>query len=234
MHKSADVHFPLLGLVLIYLLIGVPLTTQAQKHVEIPVDSLWTITLIDELEVLEDEQRVWSAEKLYTASDDLFEPNNLKKPRLHNYWARFNLVNSTSNNQWVSFESYYWDYVTLYLRDSTGNVAVIPFGVLSKPYDNKFLAAPQTEYHVLANFESSGQFRREDHINLVIKPTIPALKNQTLTNYLDGIFFGIMFGLALYNLFLFISLKRQDLFLVFHVYYGLRYQLCHTIFQHST
>jgi len=185
----------------------------AQTRIEIPADSNWNRALIDELEVMSDEQREWSAESLFVTSDDLFVPNTIDaKPELHNYWAKFVLTNTDESQQWVSFESYYWDYVTLYFRDSTGNVTVIPFGILSNPNNHKFLVQPQSEYDVLANFESSGQFRRESNINLVIKSTLPALERKTFTNYMDGIIFGIMFGLALYNLFLFISLRDRTYF----------------------
>ncbi len=188
-------------------------TIQAQTRIEIPADDHWSITLIAELEIMSDEERQWSAESIFAASDDLFRPNAVDaKPQLHNYWARFNLVNTTTRQQGVSFESYYWDYVKLYFRDSSGNITQIPFGILSSPYNNKYLMQPEMEYEVLANFESSGQFRREDNINLVIKPTLPALQSKTFTNYLDGIVFGIMFGLALYNLFLFISLRDKTYF----------------------
>ncbi|WKX75066.1 ATP-binding protein [Zobellia laminariae] len=186
---------------------------QAQTRVEIPESSSWSMTLIDELEVMSDEQHQWSAESLFANSDDLFAPNSADaKPVLHNYWAKFKLANTNESEQWLSFESYYWDYVTLYFRDSTGHVTVIPFGILSNPNNHKFLILPQTEYVVLVNFESGGQFRREDNINLVIKSTIAALESKTFTNYLDGISFGIMFGFALYNLFLFISLRDRTYF----------------------
>lgn len=213
MKRSLDISFSLYRLIQFCFLCCIQLSIQAQARIEIPADAQWTITLIDELEVMSDEQRQLSAESLFATSDDLFEPNKAnEKPVLHNYWARFKLANTTESEQWMSFESYYWDYVTLYFRDSTGNVAMIPFGILSNPYNNKFLARPQTEYDVLANFESSGNFRREDNINLVIKPTLPALESKTFTNYMDGIIFGIMFGLALYNLFLFISLRDRTYF----------------------
>ena len=186
---------------------------QAQTRIEIPANSNWSKLLVDELEVMSDEQRQWSAESLFASSDDLFEHNNVaEKPVLHNYWARFVLANTTENEQWLSFGSYYWDYVTLYLRDSAGQITMIPFGVLSNSYNNKFLFPPQSEYQILANFESSGQFRRESNINLVIKPTLATLERKTFTNYMDGIIFGIMFGLALYNLFLFFSLRDKTYF----------------------
>ena len=157
---------------------------------------------------MSDEEHRWSAESLFQTTRDLFEENPANsKPKLHNYWARFNLANPSDRGQWLSFEAYYWDYVKLYFRDSTGQVTMIPFGILSHPNMSKFFAKPKSEYEVLANFESSGNFRREDNINLLIKPTLPALENKTFTHYMDGIIFGIMFGLALYNLFLFISLR---------------------------
>ena len=212
-NRSLAINFSLYKLLSFFLVFFIQLSIQAQTRIEIPKDSNWIRTLIDELEVMSDEQHQWSAESLFATSDNLFEPNKVDtKPVLHNYWARFVLANTTENEQWLSFESYYWDYVTLYFRDSTGNVTVIPFGILSNPNNHKFLVRSQTEYDVLANFESSGQFRREDNINLVIKPTLPALEIKTLTNYLDGITFGIMFSLALYNLFLFISLRDRTYF----------------------
>ncbi|MGJ8738846.1 7TM-DISM domain-containing protein, partial [Zobellia laminariae] len=113
---------------------------QAQTRVEIPESSSWSMTLIDELEVMSDEQHQWSAESLFANSDDLFAPNSADaKPVLHNYWAKFKLANTNESEQWLSFESYYWDYVTLYFRDSTGHVTVIPFGILSNPNNHKFL-----------------------------------------------------------------------------------------------
>ncbi len=200
-------------LLVISLSCSVQLTSQAQTRIDIPADDHWSMKLIAELEIMSDEERQWSAESLFVASEDLFRSNAVDaKPQLHNYWARFNLVNTAAHEQWVSFESYYWDYIRLYFRDSTGRTSLVPMGVLSRPYNNTFLLQPQMEYEVLANFESSGKFRREDNINLVIKPTLPALENRTFTHYMDGITFGIMFGLALYNLFLFISLRDNTYF----------------------
>ena len=210
MKRFSNIGFPLCRLLLFCLMSSIQMGIQAQTRIELPAESRWNVTLIDELEVISDEQRQWSAESLFAASEVLFEPNTADtKPVFHNYWARFDLANTNESEQWVSFESYYWDYVTLYFRDSTGNIAVIPFGILSNPTNSKFLVRPQTKYEVLANFESSGQFRREDNINLVIKPTLPALERKTFTNYIDGITSGIMLGLALYNLFLFLSLRDR-------------------------
>ena len=208
--KYLNISFSLCRLLLFSLLYCIQLSAQAQTRIEIPGDSDWTRLLIDELEVMSDEQRQWSADSLFATSDALFGPNSAdEKPVLHNYWARFELANSANREQWISFESYYWDYVTLYFRDSTGNIAVIPCGILSKSTNNKFLVRPHTNYDVLVNFESSGQFRREDNLNLVIKSTLPALERKTFTNFMDGITSGIMLGLALYNLFLFISLSDR-------------------------
>ena len=182
MKSSIHIGFSLCRPILFCLLCCIQFSIHAQTRIEIQPNSQWNRTLIEELEVMSDEQREWSAESLFATSDDLFEPNTVDaKPVLHNYWARFELANTTKNEQWLSFQSYYWDYVTLYFRDSTGHVTVIPFGILSNPYNNKFLVAPQSEYDVLANFESSGQFRRDDNINLVIESTLSALERKTFT-----------------------------------------------------
>ena len=211
--KCAGLGFSLYRVLLFSFLCCIHMSLNAQTRIEIPGDIGWSRHLIDELEVMGDEQEKWTAESLFATSNELFEPNTAdKKPVLHNYWARFELANVANEEQWVSFESFYWDYVILYFRDSTGNIATIPFGILSNPNNNKFLVHPKAQYTVLANFKSSGQFRREDNINLVIKPTLPTLENKAFTHYIDGITFGIMFGLALYNLFLFISLRDRTYF----------------------
>ena len=140
-------------LLLFCLAIGIQLNVQAQTRIEIPEDAQWSRTLIDELEVISDEQRRWSAESLFATSEEVYQSNKAdSKPKLHNYWARFELANTTKSEQWLSFESNYWDNVTLYFRDSTGKITSIPFGVLSNPYNNKFLVQQETEYDVLANF----------------------------------------------------------------------------------
>ncbi len=137
MKRSLNIGFSLSRLLLFCFVCCIQFSIQAQTRIEIPVDSNWTRTLINELEITSDEEREWSAESLFTTSDDLFVQNtDDAKPELHNYWARFVLANTTESKQWVSFESYYWDFVTLYFRDSTGNVTEIPFGILSNP--NKF------------------------------------------------------------------------------------------------
>lgn len=199
--------------ILLCLICSIHLALKAQTRIEISQDDNWTKTLIQELEVVGDEERQWTADKLFTASEDLFKPNGLEsKPTLENYWARFQLVNATSRNQWISFESFYWDYVTVHLRDTAGQVTVLPFGILSVPNQNRFLLRTKISYEVLVHFESSGKFRRENNLNLVIKPSLPALEKRTFTNYMDGITFGIMFGLALYNIFLFVSLRDKTYF----------------------
>jgi hypothetical protein len=77
-------------------------------------------------------------------------------------------------------------------------LTVIPFRNIDYPYHNK-VPCPQTGLDVLANFESSGHFVGRQHKPCVVKSTLPALERKTFTNYMDGITFGIMFGLALYN-----------------------------------
>ena len=114
MKRSLDTSFSFYRLLLFCLVCCIQLSIQAQTRIEISADSNWNRTLIEELEVISDEQRVWSAESLFVTSEDLFVPNKVDtKPELHNYWARFVLTNTGEREQWASFESYYWDYVRL-------------------------------------------------------------------------------------------------------------------------
>ncbi|MCP9234854.1 7TM diverse intracellular signaling domain-containing protein [Lewinella sp. JB7] len=210
MKTSVDAVSVLHGLLLGALVCCTTHGVGAQTRVEISAHGDWTRVLVEELDVMADEDGSWTATNLFVAPDSLFGPNTTKtRPSLSNYWARFVLVNPTEREQWIIFESYYWDYVRLYFRDSTGHVSRLNLGILGHPHINTFLARPNAEYAVLANFESSGRFRREDRINLVIKPSLSALAGKSFTHYLDGITFGIMFGLALYNLFLYLSLRDR-------------------------
>ncbi len=95
MKRTLDIGFSLYRLLLFCFICCIQLSIQAQTRIEIPTDSNWTMTLIDELDVMSDEQRQWSAESLFASSDDVFKPNTIgAKPVLHNYWAKFELANA--------------------------------------------------------------------------------------------------------------------------------------------
>jgi signal transduction histidine kinase len=170
------------------------------------------MTLVHELEVIPDEDNQWDYEKLFREQDIQFSRNSGGRPTQHRYWARCWLTNSAIRDQYLSFESNYWDFVNIFIHDSTGHVERLNLGILNKNPKSTFILRAQSEIMLLAKFESSGEFRRESNINLVIYKTITGLTKTGFTNYMDGIIFGIIFGLALYNLFLFISLRDMTYF----------------------
>ena len=200
-------------LILIWILMSIPVCIRATSKIEIPASKEWKITLVNELEVMVDEQKEWTYERILQSSSPLFSPNKAtERPKFHTYWAKVILVNPNANDESLSLESNYWDYVSIYIMDSAKQILMLNLGILNKKQNSMFVIPRHSEVLLLAKFESTGSFRRETNINLVISKTIPHLESNAFSNYMDGIIFGIMLSLALYNFFLYISLRDTTYF----------------------
>ncbi|MBK8504027.1 MAG: hypothetical protein IPL46_18550 [Saprospiraceae bacterium] len=182
-------------------------TGSAISNIEIPATTDWSVNLVEELEVLPDEGKIWTFQRILQTPELRFTQNINEKPILHTYWARLILSNRQTRDEIITFQSNYWDHVSIYLYDSNGHTEQLNIGILSLNYQPEIKIAARSELHILAKFEASGKFRRENNINLVISKTISKLTRMEFQNYMDGIIFGIMFGLAFYNLFIYISLR---------------------------
>ena len=83
-------HFFIVTLLLSY----IPGRGNAESIIVVPPQKDWRITLVKQLEVMPDENKSWTIEKLLQSPDSLFIPNTSnKKPALLTYWAKFILKN---------------------------------------------------------------------------------------------------------------------------------------------
>ncbi len=185
-----------------------------ENEVLIPKKPDWSATLIKELRILENPEAKITIHDLvknpggYIFSENTFGHADLKK----NYWARCIIKNENNREEWISFESKYWDFVTVYIIDSSKVTQILDFGILKTHSTTQAVLSPNHTYTLFISFGSQSLFRRESNINLILSKTVSRLEKQGLWNYLDGIILGIMFGLAMYNLFLFISIREQIYF----------------------
>lgn len=180
----------------------------------IPPNPEWSVTLVDELEILEDESKSIDINQLlkyplrYT-----FQKNNLKTQDLkYRYWARCSIVLKANDPDWLDFSSNFWRYVQVYITDTSGLCRALKFGLFENHAESSYLFLPNHPYTLYIAYNSEKYFRREINVNLVIRKTNYAFEQRAVTNYLDGIVLGIMFGLALYNLFLFFSVRERNYF----------------------
>ena len=184
-------------------------TMQASTPIEITSVADWKKTLITELEVLPDEKNEYSLIQLLRDSSIIFKNNINERPIGYIYWGKIKIKNKSNQDEPISFASNYWDFVDLYIQSAAGKIDTLYLGVLTKTFRPDYLIPKDAEVTLFAKFISRGEFRREENINLIIQKTLPGLQKSAFSKYMDGIIFGIMFGLTLYNLFLFISLKDQ-------------------------
>ncbi|MEP7321683.1 MAG: 7TM diverse intracellular signaling domain-containing protein [Saprospiraceae bacterium] len=186
----------------------------SSRPIIIPENPNWTATFIKELEILENPNKSISLESLLQDPEYFkFGENNLKHDDLQlHYWARCQFIMEGKDEAWISMGSNYWDSVTIYLVDSNRNIEQLNVGILQGYPISKKLFSANHLYTAYVSFDSKGKFRRESNINLVAGKTIAQLKHKGFTNYLDGILAGIMFGLAMYNLFLFFSIRDKIYF----------------------
>ena len=200
-------HFFIITLLLSF----IPFEGNGESIIVIPAQKDWKIVLVKQLEVMPDDNNSWTFEKIIHAPDSLFSSNITKKrPHLKTYWARVVLKNPGSIDESITVGSVFWDIVTIYAIDSTGSIDTLNTGVLADKFNSRIVIPRGAQVELLAKFESRGHFRRETDIKLIISKTIPSLERSEFTNYLDGIIFGIILGLALYNLFLYFSLRDKN------------------------
>ncbi|MEO5583051.1 MAG: 7TM diverse intracellular signaling domain-containing protein [Saprospiraceae bacterium] len=178
----------------------------------IPKDPAWSVTLIKELEILENPNKSITLDNLMERPEQYpFSKNNLTHDELRShYWAKFNMLSNSQLEEWITFSSDFWHNASIYIIDSSQKKTILNIGVLEAKQKNQFLLIPGRIYNVYISFDAQSSVKLEENINLKIKKTISTLEWNVYTRYLDGIVLGIMFGLALYNFFLFISIKETS------------------------
>lgn len=169
----------------------------------------WKKVLISELMVLQDAGNQYSASDLITDSNKQFLPNRNERPSAKLYWARIQITNQSDQDENIFFETSYWDYLQLYFIINDRITDTLNIGIQDKGYKANYGFKKGDSVMILARFKSSGHFRLEPNINLILTKSVERLSYFSFSHYMDGIILGILIGLCIYNLFLAISL--QDL-----------------------
>ena len=175
--------------------------------IQIGTTSDWKKTLITELEILPDEKNSYTLQQILIDSNINFIENKAIRPKGLNYWAKIKLVNHAIQDEYLNFETGYWDFASLFMISSSGKVDTLFIGIRDQPYKSIYLLHKDESVLIIANYKGSGRFRLENNINLMVSKSIDEFKSKDFSFYIDGIIFGILLGLTIYNLFLYISLR---------------------------
>lgn len=182
-------------------------------------DSTDKVVLDTHIEILEDKERKWSIEEV--SSGELsrqFKFHADGKPNFgytrSAYWVRFQVVNHSSKQDWLlEIDSPKINRIYLYQPGSTSEYEVNETG-------NAYLFSQRDVKH--RNFVYNMDFRTEEVQTVYLRFTSGGSMQLPLTLYspssfneksqveymIFGIFFGISAVMALYNLFLYISLRH--------------------------
>lgn len=140
-------------------------------------------------------------------------------PKINNtnatYWVRFTIENKAAERySWlIEFYEFRFDTIDAYIPNKNGEYVHYKAGD-ALPFNTKELRHIDPEFHIPNNLESPQtvyfRLRSETelaaiHINI---RTYQAFLNYALTEYyVLGIFYGLIFAMVLYNLFIFFSIR---------------------------
>jgi len=191
------------------------------------------------LEILEDEERQWTLADVSSPElSERFTRSPSQNPSLgltrSAYWVRFKLKDtSSSEREWlVEFEWPVIDLLELYIPQPSGGFIarkageLVHFAEWEVPYRNPTFSLPLPLGGAATYYM---RFEGEDSmlLPLVVWSSEAFRKKRATENFWLGLFYGVLFILAAYNLLLFISIRdRSYLYYVLTVVaFGL-HQLC--------
>lgn len=205
---------------------------RSEETIVITPNPDFAITVVNRLKTCADENQKYTLQSILYDSSINYDVNPALVPKGHTYWSAFSIANLSDQDENLWFGSNYWDYVTTYIVSDKKILDTLQFGILTNKYDNQFFIKSGLKVDIISRFHSIGKFRREPNINLVIYKMQVKYNELNFTQYMDGIVFGILFGLTLYNFFLFISLKDKS-YLLYTLYIVFIQIGFITIFQNS-
>lgn len=159
-------------------------------------------------EFLEDKQGSLTFENVRALGDDNFQPQTSLQTLTDGsvYWLRVRLKSGFPNDTMLILSGAWWDFIDGYVVHADGNVETLrQAGLRGRPKSANegmyatFMLQREQEVLLYVRLESTGQFRKPDNARLTLRPQLPLLERSQYSLYLDGIIFGILFGLAVYN-----------------------------------
>ena len=189
-------------------------------------DGFSSSSLPDTLEVFEDTSGKLKPEDVQRASFKAVGPKVWNRGLSSGaHWLRFSLKNSTGLEDPVYLEIYYplLDSVTLYRSDGAGGYIpsetgdMLPFSMREMEHRNFIFVLripPEQTRDYLLRISSSGPLQ----VPLRIRSAQDLLQKDRTVQYAQGLYFGIMLAMILYNAFLFIAVRYSGyLHYVFYI-----------------
>lgn len=153
---------------------------------------------------------------------------------LSSYWLKFDLVfeQDLVNSEWLLEVPFpLLDYIAIYLPNSDNSYSVIDTGDRSpfsqRPIDTTNFVFPVKPQQTHNTFYIHVKTQDSLQVPLILWKPNAFIKHNASSHGLQGLYFGIMIVMVLYNLFIYVSVKERS-----YLYY-IAYISCFIIFQAS-
>ncbi|MEO6733651.1 MAG: sensor histidine kinase [Ferruginibacter sp.] len=205
------------GLIAVTILLTVALQLQAQQVVNIETGKSTSAITYDKAGWLFDTSGKLSFDEIKNSSFTSVDSNAFAGPE-KNYaiWARITLVNNSGRdedyllltNKWGHFEA----FIISGNRDTTHAVSgsLLPLHQRSQPSNSnaiKFFIGMEEQKTLYLKFSSEYSIYTHSNINLQLVTQLSFEKNDRQRLLWQGLFFGIILVMALYNLFILFAVK---------------------------
>jgi 7TMR-DISM extracellular 2/7TM diverse intracellular signalling len=206
----------------LHFLLLYPLSINAQDTLVYPTDSSF-LDIGSYCQFYKDEKATLSFDQIKNLPDSLLKKTPLGNLSFGNtsasIWVKFTVKNQTTEPLYLTFWGFGIFYLDIYAYNENGELLVRKSGI-KRPFTNQDLKRGNITINI-------GQSPKVMYINLKSKRTlntlvsISALKPLSDIYYsrdtFNGICIGILIAMALYNMFLFFSIK-ESLYLYYFIY----------------
>lgn len=135
------------------------------------------------------------------------------------YWVRAEVRSGLPVDMEYLFGTQWWDYSDLYVMRADGTVTTLHGGLLKQPrdandpfYASFYLHAGET-VTLVARLKSRGMFRTPSSPTLFLSQAVERFVTFEAFSYFDGMLFGALIALALYNFIFALSTRDPAYFL---------------------
>ena len=158
--------------------------------------------------VFEDETAKLTVDQVRVLPPDRFlPPQKFGELRFDSaYWVRVAVRSELNVDMPYTVSVDWWDQQDIHVLRADGSDMLLRGGLLKEPRDDKdkfyptFLIHPGETVTLLVRLKSTGMFHTPDSFDLVLSQAASRFESSLPYFYFDGIVFGILFGLSLYNL----------------------------------
>lgn len=180
------------------------------------------------LEILEDKEKQWTIEDVTSSKIAVhFVPSQEETPGFgftdSAYWVRFHVENETDQMiPWLLAVDSNLFYIDVYMPAADADGYEVTQTGMARPYDNRaidhprflfdFSIPPGEAQTIYARFESESAM----NISLAIWSATAVVRDDLVSQTMNGVLYGVLLIMAAYNFFLFISLRD-----ISYLYYSL-------------